>query len=72
MPSHSNEMETALTIALGIALAAVVLVLLSGVTLFAKGGEANRRWSLRLMNLRVATQAVAIALLGILMLLHSR
>jgi hypothetical protein len=65
-------MQTFLSIALGVALFAVLAVLLSGVTVFARGGETNRRWSLRLMNLRVVTQAVAILILGLLMLLHYR
>jgi hypothetical protein len=64
-------MILSLSILLAIALAAVLAVLLSGVFIFVKGGETNRRWSLRLMNLRVATQAVAVLLLGLLLLLHS-
>ena len=54
----------------GLALAAVVGVLMTGVVVFAKGGEANRRWGNRLMNLRVATQFLAVLLLGALMLAH--
>ena len=53
------------------ALVAVFAVLLTGVIIFARGGETNRRWSLRLMNLRVGTQAVAVALLGLILLLRS-
>jgi hypothetical protein len=57
-----------LAIALGIALFAVLAILLIGVAVFMRGGVTNQRWSLRLMNLRVATQAVAVLLLGLLLL----
>jgi hypothetical protein len=63
-------MATVLSILLGLTLVAVVGVLMTGVFVFARGGETNRRWSNRLMNLRVATQAVAVAILGLLLLLH--
>ncbi len=64
-------MITILTIALGIALAAVLIVLMTGVTLMARGGEANRKWSNKLMRLRVGIQTIAILLLGALMFLRS-
>jgi hypothetical protein len=64
-------MISSLSLLLGIALAAVLAVLFSGIFIFVRGGEVNRRWSLRLMNLRVATQAVAALLLGLLLLLHA-
>jgi hypothetical protein len=57
-------------ILLMIALAAVVCILVTGVIVFSRGGETNRRWSNRLMNMRVATQFVAFLLLGALMLLR--
>ncbi|PKU22207.1 twin transmembrane helix small protein [Telmatospirillum siberiense] len=63
-------MITVLSILLGAALLAVVGVLMTGVVVFARGGEANRRWANRLMNLRVAVQAVVVLLLGALMLAH--
>ena len=63
-------MITALTIALGLALLAVVVVLLTGITLLARGGEANRKWSNKLMRLRVATQALVVLLLVALILLR--
>lgn len=63
-------MITALSVLLGIALLAVVGVLMTGVVVFAKGGDTNRRWGNRLMNLRVVTQAVVVLLLGALMLAH--
>jgi hypothetical protein len=65
-------MITVLSIALGLALAAVLVILLTGVTLLARGGEANRRWSNKLMRLRVATQGIAILLLGALILWQHR
>ena len=52
-------------------MAAVVIVLLTGVAVFVKGGETNKRWSTKLMSLRVATQAVALVTIGLLLLLRS-
>ncbi len=63
-------MEHVLWILLVIALGAVVLVLFTGVTVFVRGGETNRRHGNRLMNLRVATQGVAVLLLGLILLVH--
>jgi len=63
-------MVAILTILLGIALFAVVSVLMAGVVVFARGGGLNRRWAGRLMNLRVASQAMVVLLLGALMLAH--
>ena len=64
-------MQHALNLVLGLALVAVVIVLLTGVAVFVKGGEANKRWSTKLMSLRVATQAVALVTIGLLLLLRS-
>jgi len=64
-------MQHALNLVLGLALAAVVIVLLTGVAVFVKGGEANNRWSTKLMSLRVATQAVALVTIGLLLFLRS-
>lgn len=61
-------MVVILSVLLGLALLAVVGVLMTGVVVFARGGEVNRRWANRLMNLRVATQAVVVVLLAALML----
>ena len=47
----------------GIALAAVVLILAAGLSTLFIGGEVQRRWSNRLMRYRVIAQAVAIALI---------
>ncbi len=63
-------MVTFLSVLLGIALFAVVGVLITGVFVFARGGPTNDRWSNRLMNLRVATQAVAVLILGAILLLR--
>ena len=65
-------MQHSLNLLLGLALAAVVIVLLTGVAVFVKGGETNERWSTRLMSLRVATQAVALVTIGLLLLLKSQ
>ena len=41
----------------------VLLVLLTGVTIFARGGETNRKWANKIMRLRVVLQFVAIVLI---------
>jgi hypothetical protein len=64
-------MQMALSILLGVSLVAVVLVLLAGIAVFVRGGEINNRWSVRLMSLRVATQAVALVTMGLLLLLRT-
>lgn len=46
-----------------IAVGLVVAVLLTGVTVFALGGELNRKYANKLMRARVITQAVAIVLI---------
>lgn len=63
-------MTTILSVLLGVVLFAVLCVLFTGVVIFVRGGETNRRWGNRLMNLRVATQFLAVLILGLLMLLH--
>jgi hypothetical protein len=70
-PYYSLMMHSILSILLGVMLAAVLIVLLVGVAIFVRGGELNNRWSTRLMGLRVATQAVALVTLGILLLMRS-
>lgn len=47
----------------------VVLVLLTGVLGFAKGGPWYQRNANRLLNLRVAAQAIAVAILAAMVLL---
>ena len=61
-------MEIILQILLGIAMVAVVVVLMTGVVGFIAGGEFNRKYANKLMRLRVATQAVALILLLLLLL----
>ena len=63
-------MDRVLWILLVIVLIAVFAVLVTGVTVFARGGELNRRYGNLLMNIRVGTQAVAVLLLGVILLLH--
>lgn len=67
---HIYFMVTFLSILLGLALLVVVSVLLTGVIVFARGGETNRRWANRLMNMRVAAQAVAALILGLIIFLN--
>ena len=52
---------------IGLALALVVIALATGVIGFAKGGPWYQRHANRLMQLRVAAQAVAVALLALLL-----
>lgn len=49
-----------------IAMAAVTIVLITGIFLMARGGEANRKYSNKLMVMRVVLQAVALVILGVL------
>lgn len=42
---------------------AVLAVVVFGLASFARGGAFNRRWSNKIMQLRVAMQAVAVALI---------
>lgn len=62
-------METVLQVLLGLTLVAVFGVLATGIGGFIAGGEFNRKYANKLMRLRVATQAVAVALLLALLLL---
>ncbi len=41
----------------------VLVVLLTGVTVFARGGETNRKWSNKIMRLRVVLQFIAVILI---------
>lgn len=51
------------SLALIVALAAILVVLLTGVIGMAAGGEFNRKHSNRLMRMRVLLQAVALGLI---------
>ena len=62
-------MESALTALLGIAMVAVLIVLVTGVCGFISGGEFNRKYANKLMRLRVISQAIAVALLLVLLFL---
>jgi hypothetical protein len=42
---------------------AVLAVLLAGLATFARGGETNRRWGNRIMQLRVVVQLAAVLLI---------
>lgn len=64
-------MTIILSVLLGLAVTVVLGVLLTGVVVFARGGQINQRLSNRLMNLRVAAQALAVGLLGLLVLVRA-
>ncbi len=56
---------TVLDLAILAALALVVVVLVAGLAVMAKGGATSRKYSNRLMQLRVLTQFLAIALIAL-------
>lgn len=64
-------MTAVLNILLGLGLIAVLVILMTGVVVFARGGQVNRRWSLRLMQMRVAMQMIIIIILALLFLSHN-
>ncbi len=64
-------MDTVLTVLLGIAMLAVVVVLGAGIVGFMIGGEFNSKHASKLMRWRVGTQAAAVILLLALVLLKS-
>lgn len=64
-------MESVFTVLLGLTLVAVLAVLAAGLVSFIAGGEFNRKYANKLMRLRVATQALAVLLLLILLLLRT-
>lgn len=55
-----------LSVLLVVLVAAVVLVLVSGVVVMGRGGEVNKRYGNKLMRLRVALQLAAIVVLVLL------
>ncbi len=59
-------MTTFLSVLLVALVAAVVLVLISGVVVMGRGGETNKRYGNKLMRLRVALQLAAIVVLVLL------
>jgi len=56
---------TVLDLAILAALATVVVVLIAGLAVMAKGGETSRKYSNKLMRLRVVAQFLAIALIAL-------
>ena len=64
-------MQSFLHIVLIVTMIAVVAVLFTGLASFVAGGEFNKRYANKLMRLRVATQAIAIGLVLLLLLLRS-
>lgn len=48
-----------------------LLVLIVGIFFMAKGGESNKKYSNKLMTLRVILQALTIVLLGVAYFLYS-
>ncbi len=65
---YMTAMERLFPYLVGIAMAAVLVVLLLGVGSMFRGGEFNRKYANKLMRLRVALQALALILFAIFML----
>ena len=63
-------MKSLLSILIGVALGAVLAVLAVGVVAMLRGGDFNRKYGNKLMRARVATQALAIALVFALYVLN--
>ena len=61
--SYMRFMSYALFIAAVVACIIVLLVLIAGIVSFARGGEFNRKYSNKIMRLRIVTQAIAVALI---------
>ncbi|KAF0143360.1 MAG: hypothetical protein FD153_506 [Rhodospirillaceae bacterium] len=62
-------MMTLATVILTLAVLVVAGVLTTGIVTFMHGGAINQRNSLKLMNVRVATQGIAVLLLAAAILL---
>lgn len=60
-------MNTLLSALLAVGLAGLVVVLLTGVISMARGGEFNRKYSNRLMRLRVLLQFAVVIILLLLL-----
>ncbi len=58
-------MNIYVSIALGVAMLAVLLVLILGIVSMIKGGEFNKKYGNRLMQARVVLQGVALGLLAL-------
>lgn len=63
-------MKTVLIVLTVVALIGVVGVLFAGVILMGRGGEANARWSNKLMRARVGLQLAAVVLLLLLFVVY--
>ncbi len=63
-------MKTVLIVLTVAALVGVVGVLLAGVILMGRGGEANARWGNKLMRARVGLQLAAVILLLLLFVVY--
>lgn len=61
-------MQTGLSIVLIGLMAATAIVLLIGITLMARGGEANRKYGNKMMVMRVTLQGLALATVAVLLL----
>lgn len=55
-----------------LSVAVVGLILLAGIVVMAIGGETNRKWSNTLMRYRVIAQAVAIAIMLMVLYMASQ
>jgi hypothetical protein len=55
-----------------IALAAVAAVLLAGIVVMAVGGQTSARWSNVLMRYRILAQAVALAVIAVVVYVASK
>lgn len=53
---------------IGLALAAVVAALAAGIVAMVRGGEFNKKYSNKLMRLRIGLQALALVLFALFML----
>ncbi len=65
-------MNTVIIILLAVTLAAVVIVLLTGVVGMARGGDFNAKYGNKLMRLRVILQGLAIVLFLLFVVTASR
>jgi hypothetical protein len=67
-----NPMTGVILTLLAVTLAAVVIVLLTGVAGMARGGDFNAKYGNKLMRLRVILQGLAVVLFLLLVLTASR
>ena len=58
-----EALEAVFPMLIGVALAAVLVVLAVGIVAMFRGGEFNRKYGNKLMRLRVALQALAVLLM---------